>query len=91
LSPEEVAQQRAIFEYLISICERAFIAHRETSDSVEEYVSWDHWGQWISGYFANPNFAAYWEEFCATGMCEMFTAKYVEFLRQASGAARASG
>jgi hypothetical protein len=59
---EEIARRRAIFEFLCSLLERAFLYLNFGFDRCLDWkkYEWEPWDKWIGAYCKNPNFVEFW-------------------------------
>lgn len=58
------AAQALIFEYLLSLLERAFFF---SNTGIDRYFcwkrrEWDTWNKWVDEYLKNPNFVRFWDQ-----------------------------
>lgn len=58
----EIARRKAIFEYLCSLLERAFLYLGYGYDKHLPWkkYEWEAWDKWILVYCQNPNFTEFW-------------------------------
>lgn len=62
LTPEQLARQAIIFDYLSSLLERAFYF---LNDGINKWLFWRHrewdtWEEWIEIYSQNQNYVQFW-------------------------------
>lgn len=62
LQPADVARRQAIFEFLCSVLERAFLYLNYGYDKHLPWkkYEWQAWEKWILVYCQNPNFTDFW-------------------------------
>ncbi len=67
--PAEIARRKAIFEFLCSLLERAFLYLNYGCDKRLPWkkYEWKAWENWISVYCHNPNFAEFWRAISEEG------------------------
>lgn len=75
----ESAAQAIIFDYLLSLLERAYLFLGSGIDSWTPWKAseWRSWKGWIQAYKKNPNFVKFWDEIQANAC---YTEKFVKFL-----------
>ncbi len=61
LTPEQQTQERAIFEILVCLMERAFLMYRDKSPEFRD-EQWDGWDAYIKGWCQRENFRRLWRE-----------------------------
>lgn len=63
-SAPELARRKAIFEFLCSLLERAFLYLNNGYDRHLPWkkAEWNEWEKWILAYCQNPNFIEFWRE-----------------------------
>lgn len=61
--PTEIARRKAIFEFLCSLLERAFLYLNYGYDKILPWKKneWDAWKKWILVYTRNQNFTEFWK------------------------------
>lgn len=85
-SDEDMARRKAIFEFLCSLLERAYLYLNDGWDRClpwkkSEWTAWEHW---IHVYCQNPNFTAFWR-MMRDDSC--FSASFVQYMNAKIAAA----
>ncbi|HRK64094.1 MAG TPA: hypothetical protein PLN53_06830 [Terricaulis sp.] len=90
LSPAQREQQRALFAYLCSMCERVYhLCLKPDGGHVDE--EWGPWRDWLEGsWVKNPNFVAYWRGGGDVNWSPEFTREINLLIADADVQARAS-
>lgn len=76
-TPQKAARE-IIFDYLLSLFERAYLFLGTGIDRHAPWKSseWESWKNWIQEYKQNPNFMQYWDEIKDKSS---YTEKFVKF------------
>lgn len=77
----DIARRKAIFEFLCSILERAFLYLNNGHDRhlCWKKAEWVEWEKWILAYCQNPNFVQFWR---AIRDQSCYSTEFVEYMKK---------